>query len=170
MASRIFGIADAVTLLEKLKSSHVDRTIWEHADQAHSDTSVAGSQTAICVHFQGRLSDKGAPRQAIFDSFALKSKFESIEGIDAESISKAWSVKNIQSHSTPSCLGSSAATYWAIIPARPPAANFEYELIFLASPWPSKLASARLAASYDPNLMAVSGIIFMTFNPLPVVV
>ena len=58
-------------------------------------------------------------------------------------------------------------TYWAIIPAKPPAMNFEYELMFLGSPWPSKFASARLAASYDPNLMAVSGMILTTFNPLP---
>lgn len=53
------------------------------------------------------------------------------------------------------------------MPAVPPAVNFEYELIFLASPWPSRFASARLAASYDPNLMAVSGMILITFNPFP---
>lgn len=86
MASRIFSIADAVSLLEKFKCSHVDGTIGEHADQSHSDTPIAGSQAAICVHFHGRLSNEGAPRQAIFDSFALKSEFESIKGIDAEPI------------------------------------------------------------------------------------
>lgn len=69
------------------------------------------------------------------------------------------------------------------MPAMPPAVNLEYELILLGSLWPSSLARAFFAASYDPNyvrqqaildegscgltLIALSGMILITFNPLP---
>jgi hypothetical protein len=53
------------------------------------------------------------------------------------------------------------------MPAKPPEANFDHELRCFGSPWPSKLASARFAASYEPNLMAVSGMILMTLSPFP---
>lgn len=43
------------------------------------------------------------------------------------------------------------ASYCAIMPATPPAANLEYAEICLGSAWPSICESALFAASYDPN-------------------
>lgn len=173
MTARIFCVTDAVSILEEFKHAHVDGTIWEHANQPHGDTSVAGSEAAISIHFHGRLANEGAPLKTVLDRLALKSKFEGIKGIDAESaFSQAVSKskkrrKNRRKSRLRQTTQELSVTYWATIPARPPATNFEYEFMFLASPWPSKLAKARLVASYDPNLMAVSGMIFTTFNPLP---
>lgn len=166
VAAGIFCVTDAVSILEEFKHAHVDGTIWEHANQPHGDTSVAGSQTAISIHFHGRLANEGAPLKAALDRLALKSKFECVKGIDAESVF-SQAIRKMKKEKGELKAIISVTTYWATIPARPPATNFEYELMFLASPWPSKLAKARLVASYDPNLMAVSGMIFTTFNPLP---
>lgn len=53
------------------------------------------------------------------------------------------------------------------MPAKPPAVNLDHPVSILVSPCPSRLARPLFAASYDPNLIADSGMILITFRPLP---
>lgn len=67
-ASRIVAL---VGLFQQLKHAHVDGTIGEHAHQAHRHTTIACPYATVGVHLDGRLTDKGAARQASFHRFAL---------------------------------------------------------------------------------------------------
>ena len=84
MAFPLRRIARRDRVLQMLKRCQVDCSVGKHADEAHGQASVIGTESSFSPHLLRGLDDEGITVETALDGFALHAEFQRVERVNEE--------------------------------------------------------------------------------------